>query len=35
MNYPERKEFYSLLTDNNISEDEYNHAKHVWNTFGI
>ena len=32
---PKRKEFYNLLNDNNISEDEYNHAKQVWDTFGI
>ena len=32
---PKREEFYSLLTDNNISEDNYNHAKNVWNTFNL
>ena len=32
---PEREEFYSLLTDNNISEDDYRHAKDVWNTFNL
>ena len=32
---PEIKEFYSLLTDKNISEDDYKHAKDVWNTFNL
>ena len=32
---PKREEFYSLLTDNNISEDDYSHAKNVWNTFNL
>ena len=32
---PQRKEFYSLLTDNNISEDALSHAKDVWNTFNL
>ena len=32
---PERKEFYSLLTDNNISEDDYSHAQNIWNTFNL
>ena len=32
---PQRKEFYSLLTDNNISEDALSHAKYVWNTFNL
>ena len=32
---PEREEFYSLLTDNNISEDAYSHAQNVWNTFNL
>ena len=32
---PERKEFYSLLTDKNISEDAYSHAKDVWNNFNL
>ena len=32
---PQREEFYSLLTDKNISEDDYKHAKDVWNTFKL
>ena len=32
---PQREDFYSLLTDNNISEDDYRHAQNVWNTFNL
>ena len=32
---PQREDFYRLLTDNNISEDDYSHAKNVWNTFNL
>ena len=32
---PKREEFYSLLTDNNISEDDYRHTQNVWNTFNL
>ena len=32
---PEREDFYSLLTDQDISDDDYGHAEEVWNTFGI
>ena len=32
---PDREEFYSLLNDNNISEDDYKHAQNVWNTFNL
>ena len=32
---PCKADFYSLLTDEDISDDDYNHAKDVWNTFGI
>ena len=32
---PKRNDFYSLLTDEEISEEEYAHAGKVWETFGI
>ena len=32
---PQREEFYSLLTGENISEDAYSHAKYVWNTLNL
>ena len=32
---PKREDFYSLLTDEDISDEEYGHAKKVWDTFGI
>ena len=32
---PKREDFYSLLTDEEISEEEYAHAGKVWETFGI
>ncbi|CAK1598078.1 unnamed protein product [Parnassius mnemosyne] len=31
---PEQKCFYSSLTDSHISNDDYNHAKDVWEHFG-
>ena len=31
---PEQKSFYSSLTDNSISDLDYEHAKNVWRTFG-
>ena len=32
---PQRRDFYSLLTDEDISEKEYQHAQKVWDTFRI
>ena len=32
---PDREEFYSQLTDEGISEDDYKHAQNVWNTFNL
>ena len=32
---PERRDFYSLLTEEDISEKEYGHAQKVWDTFRI
>ena len=32
---PKREDFYSLLTDEDISNEEYRHAQKVWDTFGI
>ena len=32
---PCKEDFYSLLTEEDISDDDYNHAKSVWNTFKI
>ena len=32
---PKREDFYSLLTDEGITEEEYGHAIKVWETFGI
>ena len=32
---PCKEDFYSSLTDKDISDDDYSHARDVWNTFGI
>ena len=32
---PSIENFYSQLTDSDISEDDYRHAKDVWNTFNL
>ena len=32
---PRREDFYSLFSDEDISDEDYNHAQDVWNTFQI
>ena len=32
---PKREDFYSLLTDEDINDDDYRHAEEVWKTFRI
>ena len=32
---PKREEFYSILNDTDISEDDYKHAQKVWDAFKI
>lgn len=32
---PSKNDFYSLLTDDGISEEQYQHTQKVWNTFGL
>ena len=32
---PEKDSFYSKLYDNNINDDEYNHAQKIWMSFNV
>ena len=32
---PTKEEFYSILIDEHISNEDYNHAQNVWNTFKL
>ena len=32
---PSKNDFYSLWTDDGISEEQYQHTQNVWNTFGL
>ena len=32
---PLKEEFYSILNDENISDDDYSHAKNIWNEFSL
>ena len=34
-NLPTKEEFYSILTDELITDEQYKHAKDVWNTFNL
>ena len=34
-NLPSKKEFYSLLTDEDINDEDYKHAQNVWTTFKL
>ena len=35
MEQPNKDQFYSILNDQHITDDEYGHANKVWNTFMI
>ena len=35
MELPSKEQFYSILNDQHITNDEYNHARKVWKTFNI
>ena len=32
---PPKEEFYSILNDEDITDDQYKHAQNVWNTFNL
>ena len=32
---PPKEEFYSILNDEHVSDDDYTHAKNIWNTFNL
>ena len=32
---PTKRDFYSILTEKDITDEQYSHAQNVWNTFGI
>ena len=32
---PSKEDFYSILTDEHISDKDYDHAKNIWNTFKL
>ena len=34
-NLPKKEEFYSILIDESITDEQYKHAKNVWNTFNL